>query len=96
MTTSRIWAWQDRAACRGEALSTFFADDGERKDTREATTEKAKAICAGCPVRIECLNYALTRPERIGVWGGLDEDERHSERRRRMRANQADRQAKAG
>ena len=31
------------------------------------------------------LNYALTRPEKYGTWGGLNEDERSAERRRRMR-----------
>ncbi|HEX3827166.1 MAG TPA: WhiB family transcriptional regulator, partial [Sporichthyaceae bacterium] len=33
----------------------------------------------------ECLNYALSRPEKYGVWGGLNEEERAAERRRRMR-----------
>ena len=46
---------------------------------------QAKAVCAACPVRSECLGYALTRPEKYGTWGGLNEDERASERRRRMR-----------
>ncbi len=38
-----------------------------------------------CPVRGECLNYAVSRPEKYGTWGGLNEEERSSERRRRMR-----------
>jgi WhiB family transcriptional regulator, redox-sensing transcriptional regulator len=36
-------------------------------------------------VRNECLDYAISRPEKYGTWGGLNEDERASERRRRMR-----------
>jgi WhiB family redox-sensing transcriptional regulator len=36
---------------------------------------EAKAICAGCPVRRQCLEFALrTRPQ--AIWGGLTELER--------------------
>ncbi|ADG88951.1 hypothetical protein TBS_12420 [Thermobispora bispora] len=79
------WGWQDHAACRGEDLVLFFGPDGERQPEREIRERKAKAICAQCPVRIECLDYALSRPEKYGTWGGMNEDERASERRRRMR-----------
>ncbi|MFB9248458.1 WhiB family transcriptional regulator [Sphaerisporangium melleum] len=79
------WAWTDRAACQGEDLVLFFGPDGERQPERDIRERKAKAICAVCPVRRDCLNYALTRPERSGLYGGLNEDERASERRRRMR-----------
>jgi WhiB family redox-sensing transcriptional regulator len=78
------WAWQSDAACRGEDLVLFFGPDGERAPEREVRERKAKAICAGCPVARECLEYALARPERYGVWR-LTEDERASERRRRFR-----------
>ena len=37
---------------------------------------RAKQICAGCPVRLDCLQYALAKPEDHGVWGGLNEMER--------------------
>ena len=32
--------------------------------------ERAKALCAGCPIRGECLATALQRQEPWGVWGG--------------------------
>lgn len=32
--------------------------------------ERAKAICARCPIRRECLAAALQRHEPWGVWGG--------------------------
>lgn len=48
--------------------------------------DEAKAICADCPVRRECLRYALKAPEEFGVWGGLDEVERADIRRRRLEA----------
>lgn len=79
------WGWQDAAACRGEDIGLFFGPDGERQPEREIRERKAKSICARCPVQTECLEYALSRPEKYGVWGGLNEEERASERRRRMR-----------
>jgi WhiB family transcriptional regulator, redox-sensing transcriptional regulator len=79
------WAWQDEAACRGRDVVLFFGPDGERQPERETRERKAKAVCNSCPVRAECLTYAVSRPEKYGTWGGLNEDERSSERRRRMR-----------
>ncbi|HEY9372573.1 WhiB family transcriptional regulator [Streptomyces sp.] len=80
-----IWQWQDDAACRREDLVLFFGPDGERQPERERRERKAKAICAQCPVRNECLDHALAAPEKSGTWGGLNEEERASERRRRQR-----------
>jgi WhiB family transcriptional regulator, redox-sensing transcriptional regulator len=79
------WAWQDEAACRGKEVVLFFGPDGERQPERDIRERKAKAVCNSCPVRSECLTYAVSRPEKYGTWGGLNEDERSSERRRRMR-----------
>src|SRR5579864_1230263 len=76
------WGWQDAAACKGEDLLLFFGPDGERQPEREIRERKAKSICASCPVRLDCLNYAVSRPEKYGTWGGLNEDERSAERRR--------------
>ena len=72
-------AWLTRAACRGMDPELFFPERGE-------PTEPAKAVCAGCPVRGECLDYALTNVERFGIWGGLSERERRAIRRRQVRA----------
>ena len=79
------WAWQDGAACRGKEIVLFFGPDGERQPERDIRERKAKLVCASCPVKMECLNYAVSRPEKYGTWGGLNEEERASERRRRMR-----------
>lgn len=62
--------WTARAACRG-VLDVFFGGRGANDQTRQA-----KAICAECPVRDECLEYALDNEERYGVWGGKSEKER--------------------
>jgi WhiB family redox-sensing transcriptional regulator len=80
------WNWQDDAACSGEDLMVFFGPDWERQPERDVRERKAKAICSQCPVRRECLNYALSKPEKYGTWGNLNEDERASEKRRRQRS----------
>ncbi|MEV8639253.1 WhiB family transcriptional regulator [Streptosporangium sp. NPDC051023] len=77
--------WQDEATCQGEDLVLFFGPDGERQAERDIREEIAKEVCSWCPVRAACLNYALTRPEKDGIWGGLNENERAQERRRRQR-----------
>lgn len=83
-STRPSWGWQDDAACRGEDLVLFFGPGAERQPERDVRERKAKAICSQCPVRSECLDYALSRPEKYGIWS-LNEDERASERRRRVR-----------
>lgn len=77
--------WMDRAACAGRDIVLFFGDDGERQPDREIREWCATEVCSICPVRTDCLDYAITSDQRSGVWGGLTEDERASERRRRMR-----------
>jgi WhiB family redox-sensing transcriptional regulator len=58
----------------------FFPPQGDT-----ATAEAAKAVCALCPVRPECRQYALAAREGFGIWGGLDAAERESIARRRKR-----------
>lgn len=70
--------WRDRAACRDQDTGLFF-------DETEVGIERAKRACDGCPALVPCREYALTRPERYGVFGGMSADERASERRNRGR-----------
>jgi WhiB family transcriptional regulator, redox-sensing transcriptional regulator len=85
------YGWQWRAACRGEDAALFFAPNHfETKDEKDARERGAKSICAGCPVRVECLEYAIRTREPHGIWGGLNELERrlllrHRERERGLR-----------
>jgi len=79
-----VWRWQDAAACR-DAGDLFFGPDGERGADRDVREKQATVLCAGCPVRSECLEYALRRPEAYGVWGGLGEDERKALKGRRYK-----------
>jgi len=38
---------------------------------------QAKKICEKCPVKIECLEYALVNRYKDGIWGGQSPTERH-------------------
>ena len=79
-------SWQERAACIGTNAQLFFGPDGEPWEHREVREAKAKAICALCPVREQCLSEALRNSIKHGIWGGLNNEERTRERRRRIRA----------
>ena len=70
------YQWQIEGACRGMDSDVFFHPPGERRRRRAQRIEKAKAVCAGCPVIDECRRHALTAVEPYGVWGGLSEEER--------------------
>ena len=69
--------WVDQAACAGVDPDLFFPDRG-------ASLADARRVCAGCPVRAECLEYALEAGEKFGVWGGTSEKERRAMRRQRL------------
>lgn len=74
-------AWRRDAACRDSAPDLFFpiGATGLALDQIDA----AKAVCVRCPVREECLEFALETNQEAGVWGGTSEDERRQIRRRR-------------
>jgi len=69
-------AWMARGKCREESPSLFFPSDG-------VGVELARRICAECPVRTPCLEYALRNGIDHGVWGGTSERERRRIARRR-------------
>ena len=70
---------QRRAACRGEDSSFYFAPSYfETRGEKLAREAVAKRICAICPFRQLCLDYALETREGHGVWGGLNETERRA------------------
>ena len=78
--------WQYYAACRGEDATYFFAPNYfERRSEKNAREAVAKALCGQCPVRLECLEYALEVHETHGIWGGLNEMERRALLRARNR-----------
>jgi WhiB family redox-sensing transcriptional regulator len=76
--------WQAKAACRGPHASAFFPPShAERKDEKAAREQRAKAICADCHVRRDCLDYAVRIREPHGIWGGMNEVERKTFMERR-------------
>jgi WhiB family transcriptional regulator, redox-sensing transcriptional regulator len=66
---SRPGHWRDLALCAQVDPELFFPEKGE-------SSRPAKRVCVACVVRAECLQEALDRGERFGVWGGLSERER--------------------
>ncbi len=82
-------SWQQRANCMGVDPELFFPQRG-------ASTREAKAVCRGCVVREDCLEYAIANGEKFGIWGGLSERERRRVRRHRnLMARQAQQAASA-
>ena len=76
--------WRVAALCRGDDAVHFFAPAHlERKEERMLRESRARALCSGCPVRVECLESALASGEPHGIWGGLNELQRSHLRRRR-------------
>lgn len=77
MREERIEAdWRGRATCRVHDPDLFFS-------AVPADVELAKSVCAGCPVRDRCEDFALKTGVRDGVWAGLDENELRSAPRAR-------------
>ncbi len=80
MTALPDRAWQAAALCRGNHSYLFFPPSTvERKDERERRETKARAICMVCPVRLDCLDFAMSIREPYGIWGGLTEADRRQE-----------------
>ena len=76
--------WMAAGNCRNEPPAVFFPSDG-------VGVEVARRICATCPVKEPCLEYALRNRIDHGVWGGASE----RERRRILRSRRLAAPAKA-
>ncbi len=68
--------WRSQAICAKTDPDLWFSPGAVEH-------REAKRICRDCPVRSQCLSYAIEAPVDHGVWGGLTE----RERRRRRRLN---------
>ncbi|MGB3699567.1 MAG: WhiB family transcriptional regulator [Gordonia sp. (in: high G+C Gram-positive bacteria)] len=68
--------WPSRARCRDSPVDAFYPPTGESRGLRRRREELAKQVCAECPVRRQCRDYALAADEPYGVWGGMTETER--------------------
>lgn len=67
--------WRHRANCREITDPDVFFPIGTTGPALDQL-EVAKAICRPCPVKRECLSWALSTHQECGVWGGLSEEER--------------------
>ena len=76
--------WQARAACRGARIEVFFPGRGE-------AAGPARQVCARCPVRRQCLEFAVSNRIVSGIWGGLTGPERRTLQSDWLRAARRDR-----
>ena len=73
-------AWSLYASCDTADPDLFFP--GPRADT-----SYARSVCRACPVRRQCLDYALESKQKFGIWGGMTEAQRRRIRRGDITAN---------
>ena len=73
------YTWRTNAMCRDTDPELFFPVG----TTGQALLQiaKAKGVCCECPVKIECLDFAMETNQDTGIWGGFSEDERRQMRR---------------
>ena len=76
--------WRSAGACLSADPDLFFPISSAGPGARQIA--QAKVICAGCPVRRECLDFALAHDQVYGIWGGTTPDDRQRARRRKRRA----------
>ncbi|WP_328344877.1 WhiB family transcriptional regulator [Micromonospora sp. NBC_00421] len=79
-TAERPRDWRDAAYCRDKDPELHFPVGTSGPALIQ--TEQAKANCRRCPVKDECLSWALDSGQDHGVWGGMSEDERRAVKRR--------------
>lgn len=72
--------WHEQALCRTHLEVDFLT-------RHQAEQARAFQVCGRCPVRVECLEYALADPFLTGVWGGTDGAARRAIRRNRKAAD---------
>ena len=68
-----VGEWRDNASCRNLGNREFFGEIPRgSKGSRAKLIASAMRVCNECPVKAQCLNFALKNQERFGVWGGVD------------------------
>lgn len=67
-------AWAGFGSCVGVDPDIFFPERGD-------DTSRARAVCRVCPVRDECLSWALESRQCFGIWGGMTPSQRRRLRR---------------
>ena len=80
--------WMADKACTLADRHLFFSENNSKRLVVRMAEMQAKQICAGCPVKGACLDYAI-EGDMYGIWGGMTRDERDREKKRRRRATVA-------
>ena len=82
-------SWRDLAACQGMDTSLFYNTEniGGPREGKGVSGEKekeirAKKICGECPVREDCLDYAVDYSLGYGIWAGMTPGERECWKRK--------------
>jgi WhiB family redox-sensing transcriptional regulator len=68
--------WRDDAACSNSDSELFFPIAGEATPAGRAQYNEARAVCARCPVRADCLDYSIESGLDHGMFGGMTPSER--------------------
>jgi WhiB family redox-sensing transcriptional regulator len=71
--------WRRYASCRDTNPDLFFPVGTTGPAIEQIAA--AKAVCAECAAREECLEYALSTNQDSGIWGGTSEEERRKLRK---------------
>jgi len=70
--------WRDSAACLRSGLDFYPAATGAGNKHTRMTVKTALKRCFACPVRLDCLRWAVENKEYYGIWGGTTERERRA------------------
>lgn len=81
---SAHWLTSKERACDGEPAETFITP-GDDDDEPPYPSPRARGLCAICPVRVDCLQFAIDNQIEFGVWGGLSAFQREQITRKQRR-----------
>lgn len=84
-------AWRESAACAGQPVEWWYPsgpDSTRTKISNRIVDAPGIPICRTCPVRLACLDHAISTREPDGIWGGLTPASRDHHHERRNRAGQ--------
>lgn len=70
--------WRAQAECAGMDPDLFFPTN------KMHVPDEARAACARCPVKAQCLEFAIAVNEKDGFWGGKTPEERRKIKRNRL------------
>lgn len=88
-------SWRELAACQGQPVEWWYPsgpDSTRQEISNRIVDAPGIVICRTCPVRLACLDHAISTSEPDGIWGGLTPTSRdhHAQRRTRAGAQLAD------